>query len=104
MQKRDNNTKNDTKDVKNIEMIEKELHKRIQNALISKNSRKNTYLGEVSQKISNTVKKILGIDITGRKHIISDNDIRHIMKQHGNAELEKQFITAKAAKCCLKVL
>lgn len=95
MQNTENNTSDEVRSMKKSnssysqKAIEKELHNRIQNAIVSKNSRKNTYLGDVSQKISNTVKRILGIDIAGRKHIISDNDIRHMIKQHGNIELEK---------------
>lgn len=69
--------------------ISKELHNRIQNALLSKNSRKNTYLGTVSQKVVNKVKSLLNIDISNRKHLIADNDIRHMIKEHGNPEIEK---------------
>ncbi len=72
------------------EEIKKELHKRIQNALISKNSRKNTFLGIATQNVVDKVKQLYGIDISGRNHIISDYDIRHIIKQHGNVEMEKK--------------
>lgn len=71
------------------EKIKKELHNRIQNAILSRNSRKNTYLGNVSNAVVKKVKSLFGIDVSGRKHIISDNDIRHIIKQHGNPEIEK---------------
>lgn len=69
--------------------IQKELHNRIQNAIISKNSRKNTYLGNVSQKVANKVKTLLNMDISGRVHLLADNDIRHMIKEHGNPEIEK---------------
>jgi len=69
--------------------IQKELHKRIENAILSKNSRKNTFLGNVAQKVVSKVKELYGIDISERKHIIADYDIRHIIKQHGNPEIEK---------------
>lgn len=72
------------------ENIKKELHKRIQNALISKNSRKNTFLGKVSDKVAKKVKSLLGVDISGRTHLLADNDIRHMIKEHGNPVLEKQ--------------
>ncbi len=81
------NTKSKT--VKVDPAIQKELHNRIQNAILSSNSKKNTFLGEVSQKVVNKVKQLYGIDITGRKHIISDYDIRHMIKQHGNPIIEK---------------
>lgn len=71
------------------ENIQKELHNRIQNALLSKNSRKNTFLGTVSEKAASKVKSLLGIDVSERKHILPDFNIRHIIKQHGNPELEK---------------
>ncbi len=69
--------------------IQKELHNRIQNAILNRNSRKNTFLGTVSDKVANKIKSLFGIDVSGRKHIISDNDIRHMIKQHGNPEIEK---------------
>lgn len=68
--------------------IQKELHNRIQNAILSKNSRKNTFLGTVSNKVASKIKSLFGIDVSGRKHIISDNDIRHMIKQHGNQTIE----------------
>ena len=72
------------------ENIKKELHKRIQNALISKNSRKNTFLGKVSDKVAKKVKSLLGVDISERTHLLADNDIRHMIKEHGNPVLERQ--------------
>lgn len=71
------------------ENIQKELHNRIQNALLSKNSRKNTFLGIIHEKAVNTIKSLLGADVSGRKHMLSDYDIRHMIKQHGNSEIEK---------------
>lgn len=69
--------------------IQKELHNRIQNAILSSNSRKNTFLGKVTEKVVNKVKQLYGIDISGRNHILSDYDIRHMIKQHGNPTLEQ---------------
>lgn len=80
MQNNENNT---------LEDIKKELHNRISNALLSKNSRKNTFLGTVSDKVANKIKSLFDIDVSGRKHMITDYDIRHIIKQHGNPEIEK---------------
>ena len=71
------------------ENIQKELHNRIQNALLSKNSRENTFLGIIHEKAVNTIKSLLGVDVSGRKHMLSDYDIRHMIKQHGNSEIEK---------------
>lgn len=72
----------------NIE-ISKELHNRIQNALLSKNSRGRTYLGNVSSKIANKIEQLFGYDVTDRRHVLADNDIRHMIKEHGNPEIEK---------------
>ena len=80
MQNNENNT---------LEDIKKELHNRIQNAILSKNSRKNTFLGTVSDKLASKIKSLFDIDVSGRKHMITDYDIRHIIKQHGNPEIEK---------------
>ena len=79
MQNNENNTQN----------IQKELHNRIQNAILSRNSRKNTFLGTVSDKVASKIKSLFGIDVAGRKHMLSDNDIRHMIKEHGNPEIEK---------------
>lgn len=94
MQKSENNTNSPDKNINSVESIEqkaieKELHNRIQNAILSKNSRKNTILGNVSQKVVNKVQKLLGIDISGRVHLLADNDIRHMIKEHGNSAIEK---------------
>lgn len=91
MQKEENNTSN----VKNTELskidpnIQKELHNRIQNAIISRNSRGRTYLGNVSTKIANKIKEMFGFEISDRRHVLADNDIRHMIKEHGNPEIEK---------------
>lgn len=71
------------------ENIQEELHNRIQNALLSKNSRENTFLGIIHEKAVNTIKSLLDVDVSGRKHMLSDHDIRHMIKQHGNPEIEK---------------
>ncbi len=91
MRKKDNvrYLKKTSKNVPIDENIQKELHNRIQNALLSKNSRKNTFLGTVSEKVASKVKSLLGIDVSERKHILPDFNIRHIIKQHGNPEIEK---------------
>ena len=72
------------------ENIKKELHKRIQNALINKNSQGRTYLGDVSNKIADKVKSLFGFDVSDKRHVLADNDIRHMIKEHGNPILEKQ--------------
>lgn len=80
------NTVNNAQEQKKIQ---KELHNRIANALLSKNTKKNTYLGQVTEKVAKKVKSLLNIDISGRRHMLSDRDIRHMINQHGNPEIEK---------------
>ena len=105
MQKDKNNTKKSNLEVskttgeKNIrknsnnsneqDNIKKELHNRIQNAIISRNSKGRTYLGTVSDKVVNKIKSLFGIEVTDRRHVLADNDIRHMIKEHGNPEIEK---------------
>ena len=69
--------------------IKQELHNRIQNAIISKNSRGKTYLGSVEEKTANIIKKLTGVDVKEKRHILADNDIRHMIKQHGNESIER---------------
>lgn len=73
----------------NAQNIQKELHNRIQNAILSKNSKGRTYLGTVSDKVVNKIKSLFGIEVVDRRHVLADNDIRHIIKEHGNPEIEK---------------
>ena len=81
------NKNTNTEKVDNV--IQKELHNRIINATLSKNSRKNTFLGIVSDKVANKIKSLFGIDVKGRRHMITDYDIRHILNQHGDEKTEK---------------
>ena len=45
-------------------------------------------MGNVSNAVVKKVKSLFGIDITNRTHLLADNDIRHMIKQHGNPEIE----------------
>lgn len=69
--------------------IQKELHNRIQNSILSKNSKSRTYLGAVSEKVANKIKKLFNIETLDRRHVLADNEIRHMLKEHGNPEIEK---------------
>ena len=96
-QNKKNNTSRSEKNSKNSnnstynekDNIKKELHNRIQNAIISRNSKGRTYLGTVSDKVLNKIKSLFGIEVTDRRHVLADNDIRHMIKEHGNPEIEK---------------
>ena len=97
MQNNENNTSRSEKISKNSnnstynekDNIKKELHNRIQNAIISRNSKGRTYLGIVSDKVVNKIKSMFGIEVNDRRHVLADNDIRHMIKEHGNPEIEK---------------
>ena len=70
--------------------IKQELHNRIQNALISKNSRKRTYLGNVETNTANIIEQLTGIDVKNKRHTLADNDIRHMINKHGNSNIESK--------------
>lgn len=67
-----------------------QLKQHIQDAIQNKNSTGKTYLGYISDKVKNKIKTLLNIDVLGRKHVLADNDIRHMLNEHGNAIKEKR--------------
>ena len=88
-----NDFENNTKQTKNID-FKKEFHNRIQNALINKNSKRRTNFGIVDSKTATKINKITGINVEQRKHILLDNDIRHMINEHSDkiAEAKKKQI------------
>ena len=76
---------------KDIDKKQKEeFHARIQNAILNKQSRRIFNFGIIDEKTANKIKKITGIDVSQRKQILLDNDIRHMIKQHSNKDKEAQ--------------
>ena len=71
-------------------VIKKRLEKQIEVALKDKTSIGKTYLGVVNHNVSKKIKRLTGINVEGKNHIIFDYDIRHIIKEHGNSVIEKQ--------------
>ncbi len=71
-------------------IIKKKLETQIEIALKDKTSIGKTYLGVVNHDISKKIKKLTGINVEGRNHTISNDNIRHIIKEHGNPAVEKQ--------------
>ena len=65
------------------------LETQIDNALSNVKSKNKSYLGKVTSNISVKIKSLLGIDVRGRVHLLSDNDIRHMINNHGNENIEK---------------
>ncbi len=66
------------------------LENQIDNALSNSKSRSKSYLGKVTNNVAAKIKSLLGIEVKNRKHVLSDNDIRHMMKQHSNQDIESQ--------------
>ena len=66
------------------------LNEQVKNALTNKNSTNKTYLGKVKDNISSKIKKITGINVDNRRHVLTDYDIRHMLKQHGNPKIENE--------------
>ena len=69
-------------------VIKKRLEKQIEVALKDKTSIGKTYLGVVNHNVSKKIKRLTGINVEGRNHTISNDDIRHIIKKHGNYFIE----------------
>ncbi len=87
------NSESNTKQTKDVD-FKKEFHNRIQNALINKNSKRRTNFGIVDSKTATRINKITGINVEQRKHILLDNDIRHMINEHSDkiAEAKKKQI------------
>lgn len=67
-----------------------DLENQIDNALSNSNSKAKIYLGKVTNSVASKIKSLLGIDVKNRKHVLADNDIRHMINQHGNQDIESQ--------------
>ncbi len=63
--------------------IKEDLRYYIKRALSDKTSKNKIYLGKVNSNVSLKIYDLLGIDVQQRIHILTDNDIRHILKRHG---------------------
>ena len=61
----------------------------IDNALNNSQSNNKSYLGKVTSTVATKIKSLIGIDVSKRTHVLSDNDIRHMLKQHGNEISER---------------
>ncbi len=70
---------NTAKDEKHLK-----LEIQIENALLNKNSKNKNYLGKVNMKVTKQINLLLGINVNQRNHILLDNDIRHMLNNHGN--------------------
>lgn len=64
------------------------LNNEISTAVQNKTSKGKVSLGRVTENVVNSVKSLLGIDVTNRTHVLADNDIRHMLNEHGDPEIE----------------
>ena len=69
---------------KQQQIIQNKLNTEIQQATQNKTSKGKVTLGKVTENIAQRVKILLGINVENRTHILSDNDIRHMLNEHGD--------------------
>ena len=67
---------------------QKLLDDEINIAVQNKTSKGKVTLGKVTDNIATKVKSLLGIDVTNRTHVLADNDIRHMLNEHGDPKVE----------------
>lgn len=54
------------------------------NAINNKSSKRKIYLGKANNTVVRKVKSFFGIDVSNKRHVLTDNDIRHMLNRHGN--------------------
>ena len=64
------------------------IENEVEKATTDLNSKNKTTLGKVNSDVANKIHQLLGINVLNRNHVINDNDIRHILKKHGNPKIE----------------
>ena len=62
----------------------------IKNALSNKQSLERGYLGKITDSTAQLVKLHTGIDIRGKTALINSDDIRHIIREHGDPVKEEK--------------
>lgn len=60
----------------------------VRNALRNKQSSERAYLGKIPDSVAQMVKEQTGVDISGFGAVLHSDNIRHIMKQHGDPLME----------------
>ncbi len=70
-------------------LVIKKLRNLFRTALSRKDGNKDfADIGVVNSEVSSRIAEVTGLDLTGYTHSIDESSVRHIMKQHGNAEKE----------------
>ncbi|HIU22950.1 MAG TPA: hypothetical protein IAD49_05155 [Candidatus Fimihabitans intestinipullorum] len=64
--------------------ISEKLEVNVLNAINNKSSKRKIYLGKANNTVVRKVKRFFGIDVSNKRHVLTDNDIRHMLNRHGN--------------------
>lgn len=67
---------------------QKQFNEIISNAINDKTAKRSMSIAKVSPRVANRIEKITGINTLNRQERISTSDIRHILNQHGNKNIE----------------
>lgn len=70
----------------------------VENPLIVNETVPDLSLGAVSPGLSGKMQEEYGVDISGKRHVLTDNDIRHIFNRHGPHTKEAMPVTADDIK------
>lgn len=83
-EEKDNISSKKIKIVENIndidDFIKEELNKKTSNSKI--------YIGKINDSVANKIKKVIGLDLTNYNISLKGNNVRKIIKDHGNSILE----------------
>ena len=60
------------------------MEENVLNAINNKTSKRKIYLGKANNLVVKKVKEYFEIDVSNKKHVLIDNDIRHMINRHGN--------------------
>lgn len=71
-------------------ILQNKLNKEIEKATLDNQSKGKIYLGKVSEKVVIKIKSLVDIDVSNRIHVLSDNDIRHMLNEHGDPKKESK--------------
>jgi len=81
-----------------VSRYEERLADSFERAISNKTSKGKTLLGRANYEVAEKINDLIGIDVLNRTHILTDYDIRHIIKRHGNSIAEfqrKQIVIEK---------
>lgn len=83
------NTPKERMDKKEVAEKSKKVGELVREALSDRKSQKTISLGTISGTAISDIKDVTGLDVTGYKHTISSNDIRHADNRHGQPRIDE---------------